>query len=316
MLKIANTWKKLRKSAHPQAEAFLRQREPYCVSAISRFTAGMVSNIWATPKKVPGTSWEPNAKKVPGTFLALLLYGKRLLFPVFAFPPTQTAEYQADGLPLPAFFPQILKSDPLHAAQGLAGDMDLLEAALQKKGFSPTSSYNYELRSQTVTDTTSPFRENPRKSADPSSFASLRGLTIRMAAMSDTKALFPLQAGYEQEEVLPLGAQFEPAVCLKGLEYLIAQKMLLMAELEGRPVGKVNINAQSYNCLQIGGVYVRPEFRSLGIAQALTTALIQNFARQKQHFTLFVKKTNIPARRVYDKLGFAKIGDYRISYYG
>jgi len=307
MLNIVNTWKKLSKSAHPQAETFLRQREPYCVSAISRFTTGLANHVWATTPTSPSASLRvicgPSWSSPDNALSGLLLYGKRLLFPVFAFSPTQTAEYQANGLPLPAFFPQILRSDSLHAAQGLAADMDLLEAALQKKGFTPSSSYNYELRSQTapkiVTDTT--LGDN---------------LIIRKPTISDINALFPLQAGYEQEEVLPKGAEFEPAVCLKGLEYLIAQNTLLMAELEGRPVGKVNINAQSYNCLQIGGVYVRPEFRSLGIAQALTTALVQNFAAQKQHFTLFVKKTNIPARRVYDKLGFEKIGDYRISYYG
>jgi len=295
-----NIWKKLRKSAHPQAEAFLRAREMYCVSAISRFTAGLTNNIWTMPKKAPGT------------FFGVLFYGKRLLFPVFAFPPAQAAEFLADGLPLPLFFPQILKSDPLHAAQGLAGDMDLLEAALKKKGLFPASSYDYELRSKKVLPEMTDTIENS---------VPLRGsfrdnLTIRKAEMADASALFPLQAGYEQEEVLPQGALFEPAVCLKGLEYLIAQNMLLVAELEGRPVGKANINAQSYNCLQIGGVYVRPEFRSLGIAQALTTALIQMFARQKNHFTLYVKKTNIAARRVYDKLGFVKTGDYRISYYG
>jgi len=294
-----STWKKLRKSALPQAEAFLRQREPYCVSAISRFTTGLTNHVWATPLRAKDGAVS-NALAS-----GLLLYGKRLLFPVFAFPPAQAAEFLADGLPLPRFFPQALKSEPLHAAQGLAGDMDLLEAALKKKGFCSTSSYDYELRSQTV-PCTSPS----------ASLRVIRGLTIRKATMADAGALFPLQAGYEQEEVLPHGAQFEPAVCLKGLEFLIAQNMLLMAELDGRPVGKANINAESFNCLQIGGVYVHPEFRSRGIAQALTTALIHAFAPKKQHFTLFVKKTNIPARRVYDKLGFVKTGGYRITYYG
>jgi len=116
--------------------------------------------------------------------------------------------------------------------------------------------------------------------------------------------------------VLPSGARFDPATCRKGVEHLIAGGMVLVAELKGRLIGKVNINAQSYTCLQIGGVYVLPEFRSLGIAQTMTAALIQEFAPLGKRFTLFVKKANAPALRAYEKLGFEKIEDYRISYYG
>jgi GNAT superfamily N-acetyltransferase len=238
----------------------------------------------------------------PDSLSALFLYGKRLLFPVFRFSLAKRSEFLAEGMPLPLFFRQVLKNDPLHAAQGLADDMDILEAALRKKGLFPASTYDYELRGLT-------------HSVPESGGVSLPGLLIRRPETADTNALFPLQAGYEKEEVLPCGAQFDPAACRKGVEYLIAGGMILTAELKGHLVGKVNINAQSYTYLQIGGVYVLPEYRSLGIAQAMTAALIREFTPLGKRFALFVKKSNAPAIRVYDKLGFVKNGDYRISYY-
>ena len=299
-------WKKLHKS--PLTEQFLRRREDYCVSAISRFNAGITNNVWAAPSRRL-----QNKQPDSYTIYALLLYGRQMLFPVFDFPESQSKEISAKGLPLPLFFPTILKNNLLHAAQGLAPDMDILEKALQKNGFFSASRYDYELRSLELA-------ENGSTGGNHAGINSLAGntppgLMFRRAEMADTDALYPLQAAYETEEVLPQGAQLNPVHCRLGLERLITAQSVLAAQLDGKLVGKININAQSYTRFQIGGVYVLPEFRGLGIAQAMTAALIREFAPQKNRFTLFVKKGNIAAIRVYDKIGYKKIGDYRIAYY-
>ena len=288
-----NIWKKLNKNALSRAGEFLREREETCVSAISRFNAGITSHAWAVCKPGGGSS----------SISALLLYGKGLLFPVFHFSFGQNAQFKTAGLPLPFFLPMIFRNEPLHAAQGLADDMDMLEKALEKKeGFS-SSKYEYELRRLD-------YRERDFTVHFPA------GLVIRRAETADIGKLFPLQAAYETEEVLPRGAVFNPASCRKTLETLVSEKTILAAELDGVLVGKININAMSFNCFQIGGVYVLPEYRRRGIARSMTAALIRKFAPQKKCFTLFVKKANIPARKVYDSLGFIITGDYRISYFG
>ena len=290
-------WKKLKQSALSGAEAFLREREHSCVNAVSRFTSGTITHVWAAFLQ-DLHSGKQREKQISG----LLLYGNRFLFPVFCFP-SETAAAFSESMPLPPFFSWILKRSPLHAVQGLAADMDITETALETKGFFPASKYDYDLRSLVYSGEPGMIVKTPP------------GLRIRRAVMADADPLFPLQAGYEQEEVLPRGAHFNPAACRKGLENLIADNLVLAAELEGFMVGKININAQSYTHFQIGGVYVVPEFRNYGIARAMTAALIREFAPQKNRFTLFVKKANIPARRVYDSLGFLKTGDYRITYF-
>ena len=287
-----NIWKKIRRSNLFAAREFLEEREHFCVNAISRLNSGTVQNIWAAFEGAADTT---------ASVSALLLYGNRMLFPVFRFSSEKIGEFKNNGMPLPLLFSLVLKGNSLHAAQGLADDMDLLENALEKKGVVPASKYDYELRSFDCS------MDIPVKTPP--------GLTVRKAEYADIDELFPLQAAYEKEEVLPKGAEFNPALCRRVLESLIASNMVITAEIGGRLVGKININAQSYNRFQIGGNYVLPEYRSRGIARAMTAALIREFSPQKNHFTLFVKKINIPARKVYDNLGFKKIADYRITYF-
>jgi predicted GNAT family acetyltransferase len=140
-------------------------------------------------------------------------------------------------------------------------------------------------------------------------------LVLRKPVPEDTEGLFQLQAAYEQEEVLPRDAVFNPAVCRKTLERLLASELILIACLDGKIVGKINTNALSFNCRQIGGVYVRPEYRSRGIAVRMSAVFIRDLLASHQEISLFVKKRNAPARALYRRLGFAYRGDYRISYY-
>jgi predicted GNAT family acetyltransferase len=196
--------------------------------------------------------------------------------------------------------------------QGLAGDLDLLEPELAGKGLCAGEKYDYELRSLVRDGQGAAEKPLPRAMEN---FTGPRGLIIRRPRMTDLEGIFPLQKGYEQEEVLPRRSVFNAAACRRTLEQMIATDLILIAELKGILVGKININAQSFNCLQIGGVYVLPEFRNRGIAQAMTAGIIQALQPLKKKFTLFVKKANLPALRAYDNIGFVKIGDYRINYY-
>ncbi|GHV84933.1 hypothetical protein AGMMS50230_05410 [Spirochaetia bacterium] len=289
-------WKKAGKRKLPAVEAFLRRRECFCVGAVSRFLGGP-DYIWTAPSARQDHAGQDQ-------LAALLLYCRQLLFPVFNLSPPEAAEFRMTGMPLPSFFSLVLLTMPLHAMQGLAEDMDLLEITLEKRKILPAVKFDYELRSFEA----DPENPPPVPKGPP-------GLIIRKSEPEDINGLFPLQAAYEKEEVLPPGAEFNPAVCLKGLEYLVAGNKTLTAELDGMLVGKININAQSFNRFQIGGVYVLPEFRNLGIARIMTVSLIRELSSRKKDFTLFVKKANAPARKVYDKIGFAKIGDYRINYY-
>jgi RimJ/RimL family protein N-acetyltransferase len=283
-------WKKPGLFSSGETEAFLRRRERYSVGACYRYLALRNESLY----------WHAEN--------GFLIHVRRTLFPVFDF-----AE-DACRLPLPRRLEKIFAREGLHAAQGLVRDMELLGPALSLCGVIPSETIDYDLMELDYPRELTDSGRNPFAVMSPVPPAN-RDIILRVPGPEDADALFPLQAGYDQEEVLPRAVVFNPAVCRKNLEAIISTGLVLAAEYRGRLVGKINLNAESYTRSQIGGVYVDPACRGRGIGSALIAGFIRLFASRGKGFTLFVKKQNAAARRVYDRLGFTKLGDYRIEYF-
>jgi ribosomal protein S18 acetylase RimI-like enzyme len=224
----------------------------------------------------------------------MILLSGGMLFPVFG---------STKDIPLPRFMKGFLSRTPIHAVQGLRNDAELLEAALESLGYHAAEHRDYDLMAL----------EHPPKWENHD--AGPHGLVFRKPGVTDLEAMLPLQAGYEKEEVLPNGAVFDPASCRLNLGSILAGEQSLIACLENRIVGKINTNAASFTRLQIGGVYVLPEYRSLGIGRRMTAAFAGELIKQGRGLTLFVKKSNPAAQKIYRKIGFKVVADYRISYY-
>ena len=62
-------------------------------------------------------------------------------------------------------------------------------------------------------------------------------------------------------------------------------------------------------------IAVRPDFRRLGVAESLVSALCDHLRRrQVRSLSLEVRASNAPAKALYEKLGFAQVG-CRPNYY-
>jgi RimJ/RimL family protein N-acetyltransferase len=59
----------------------------------------------------------------------------------------------------------------------------------------------------------------------------------------------------------------------------------------------------------IGGVYTDPKHRNKGYALSATSAVTREALRQAEAAALFVRSDNYPAIRVYEKIGYRKIGE-------
>jgi RimJ/RimL family protein N-acetyltransferase len=59
----------------------------------------------------------------------------------------------------------------------------------------------------------------------------------------------------------------------------------------------------------IGGVYTDPKHRNKGYALLATSAVTEEALRQAEAAALFVRSDNYPAIRVYEKIGYRKIGE-------
>jgi ribosomal protein S18 acetylase RimI-like enzyme len=201
------------------------------------------------------------------------------------------------------FMKGFLSKPPVHAVQGMFEDTEILEAALANLGYHPAEQRNYDLMGLA------------KAPGEKSSGAYPRGLELRRPGFTDLEEMYPLQAGYEQEEVLPLGAVLNPAACRLALNSILSKEESLIACLDNRIVGKINTNATSFTRVQIGGVYVLPEYRGSGIGRRMTAVFAGELMARGRGVTLFVKKNNQAAQKIYRQIGFEDAGDYRISYY-
>ena len=155
-----------------------------------------------------------------------------------------------------------------------------------------------------------------RDRARPALLPQNSGVVARLASESDADALFPLQRAYELEEVVVDPRHFSDAQCLKLLRKTLREELVFMVLKDGVPVAKAATNARGFAVDQIGGVFTVPEARGTGMGKLVVSALLRRVLREKEEACLFVKKRNRPAIALYERLGFAPVTDYVISYYG
>ncbi|MDR0878604.1 MAG: GNAT family N-acetyltransferase [Treponema sp.] len=276
-------WRKMKKRETAGSEALLRKQELLCVGACGKFLHrdAAEDHVWTLKDSGDNIS-------------ALVIQSRRSLFPVL--------NGQA-AVPLPRFLTGFFGNASVHAVQGLREESILLENGMTELGFTARENIDYNLMSLDAEPDRRCFTAGPP------------GLIIRQADVIDTDALFILQSGYEKEEVIPRDAEFNPAACRLTLQHILGNEQILAAEFDGRLVGKINTSMTSFTRKQIGGVYVHPDYRGLGIARRMTAEFVRILIARGWGTTLFVKKSNTQARAAYLSVGFKFLADYRISYY-
>ncbi|MFP4010919.1 MAG: GNAT family N-acetyltransferase [Spirochaetaceae bacterium] len=140
-------------------------------------------------------------------------------------------------------------------------------------------------------------------------------VTFRRAGPADLSRLLPLQAAYEEEEVIVDGRPVDHRVVYHNMHHALEHHVTYIAERNGTPVAKASTNAHGLHYEQIGGVYTVTTERNKGIGTELMRYLIADLRAQGKSSTLFVKKFNAAARAVYERLGFVHKNDFAISYY-
>jgi ribosomal protein S18 acetylase RimI-like enzyme len=279
----SQSWRKMKNRDAAEAEAMLRDYEFWCVGASGRFLRR---------KKGEDKVW--TLRDGPGNLSALVMQCGQTILPVLC---------GLKEIPLPKFLGGFFAPIRVHSVQGMHNEAVTFENALARMGKKTSENIDYDLMYINRSPNAACFGSGPA------------GLVLRKAEFTDLDGLAVLQAGYEQEEVRPKGTETNPLVSRLNMKQLLGREQVLTAELGGMLVGKINTSAVSFTRFQVGGVYVHPDFRGLGIGLRMTAAFVQSLVEQGKGVTLFVKKANLTARRIYQRLGFLFAGDYRISYY-
>ena len=195
---------------------------------------------------------------------------------------------------------------PVHSIMGAEAGVATVEAAMP---LPPTTRIEYRLMNLSREGWAGP-------AAHANSAAAATGVRVRRSGPGDAARLFPLQRAYELEEVVLDPALFRDAACLKLLRQGLREELVFHAARDDRPLAKAGTNARGYGVDQIGGVYTVPSERGRGLARIVMAALLEAIFAEKPVACLFVKKGNGPAIALYERLGFATVGGYVISYYG
>jgi GNAT superfamily N-acetyltransferase len=275
--------------------AFATRDEWRCVSLSSRLRSGIESSRSSADSGVTLVRLERGSQH-PVVRAPVMLSRSGVALPVLD--DLDTFELLPGGRPAIAvdrFRPR------LHSVMGMKPSVLAMETAIRRK---PFASIDYHMMAIDLASWQPPQGEGPR------------ALSVRKAFPEDTDPIFPLQRSYELEEVYLDPHQFDDRRCRSLLRRGLRDELVYVAEIGGVPVAKAGTNARGFTTDQIGGVFTRHDLRHRGIARVVMTALIEHIRRDKRHASLFVKKENTPAIRLYLGLGFDIRGEYRISYYG
>ncbi len=196
---------------------------------------------------------------------------------------------------------EVRPGSSLHSVVGSAQDVAWVEGCISRR---PRAAVDYHLMM---------LRREEHRCAP--SRRVLEGVTVRRARPEDLRSLYPLQRDYELEEVVLSPERFHEQTTMANLRRMLREEIVVVAELEGRPLAKAGTNARGLSCDQIGGVFTVVEHRNRGIGFLVMQELLERIFRDRETATLFVKKANAAAVALYRALGFRMVGGYRISYY-
>ena len=142
---------------------------------------------------------------------------------------------------------------------------------------------------------TEPYRLRPATSADVDFLTDV--------TLEATRAQGRLDADFEEDAWRAGFAEWHRRDLLED-----ESPSLSVVELDGRPVGRLRVS-RTAESIQLNGIQLHPTVQNRGIGTAIITELQSEAARTGVPLDLGVEQDNPNARRLYDRLGFRKIGE-------
>ncbi|HET8796326.1 MAG TPA: GNAT family N-acetyltransferase, partial [Thermoanaerobaculia bacterium] len=130
----------------------------------------------------------------------------------------------------------------------------------------------------------------------------------RYAVPRDLDRLVPACAAMHKEEVGIDPLERDAAGYRERIRELIERKRSIVRVVDGVMASKCELSAVTPEAAQLMGVWTDPRFRRHGLSRALLKEVCGHLARKGKAVTLFVNDFNTPAIRLYESLGFQKIG--------
>jgi len=130
----------------------------------------------------------------------------------------------------------------------------------------------------------------------------------RYSTMRDLDALVPACAAMHKEEVGIDPLERDAAGYRERIRELIEKRRSVVRVIDGVIVSKCEYSAVTPDATQLMGVWTHPRYRRRGLSRALLREVCGHLFRKGKTVTLFVNDFNQPAVRLYEELGFQRIG--------
>lgn len=130
-------------------------------------------------------------------------------------------------------------------------------------------------------------------------------MTVRSATSADLAVLEELWRAFEAEVPPPAHIDVDESRELAEIREIVESGLAWVAEWQGRPVGLALARRRSPRLARLTDLYVRPEARGHGLAEALVREVVARFAGEGvESLDLEVMASNGAARAVYGRWGF------------
>lgn len=141
---------------------------------------------------------------------------------------------------------------------------------------------------------------------------------LRQAQPADLDTVLPAAAAMFQEELGVSPFRQGAAAYRDRVHALIRSGRVLIEPGEAPdrlPVFKADLGVLSRDCVQVQGVWVRPDRRGRGLAAPAMAAVVDYAARTADAVSLYVNGHNEPALRAYARAGFTPVGTFATVLY-
>lgn len=132
--------------------------------------------------------------------------------------------------------------------------------------------------------------------------------TARYSTLRDLDRLVPACAAMHLEEVGIDPLERDAIGYRERVRELIDRKRSIIRTIDGDIATKCEFSAVTADCVQLMGVWTAPRYRRRGLSRELLREVCGHLFRRGKTVTLFVNDFNTPAIRLYESLGFERIG--------
>jgi predicted GNAT family acetyltransferase len=133
---------------------------------------------------------------------------------------------------------------------------------------------------------------------------------VRPARVDELDRYLPAAAAMFDEElgIAPLSGPMGTSYRSQLAALVRARRVLVRTDAYGDVVFKAELAVVSRHTCQVQGVWVRLDRRGQGIGTAAMAAVVAHGLRLAPSVSLYVNDFNLPARRLYDRLGMRQVG--------